>query len=66
MAVAVVYNIDEVENILKPKGVSRTSLYRAISTGKLKAIKVGRRYLVSEKALNYFLEGTIYDENSVS
>jgi|GEM_PF-6801587 len=64
--VSVVYNIDEVEKILKPKGITRTSLYRAISTGKLKAIKVGKRYLISEKALNYFLEGTLYYENDVS
>lgn len=57
MAISVVYNIDEVEIILKPKGITKTSLYRAISLGKLKAIKVGKRYLISEKALNYFLEG---------
>lgn len=57
MAIAVVYNIDEVESILKPKGITKTSLYRAISLGKLKAIKVGKRYLISERALNYFLEG---------
>ena len=59
MAISVIYNIDEVESILKPKGITKTSIYRAISLGKLKAIKVGKRYLISEKALNYFLEGKL-------
>lgn len=62
MAVSVVYNVDEVENILKSKGITKTSLYRAISLGNLKAIKVGKRYLISEKALNYFLEGNANEE----
>lgn len=57
MAISVVYNIEEIESILKPKGITKTSIYRAISLGKLKAIKVGKRYVISEKALNYFLEG---------
>ncbi|MDP4146176.1 MAG: helix-turn-helix domain-containing protein [Bacillota bacterium] len=55
--VSTIYNIDELEEILGPKGVTRTSLYRAIALGRLKAIKVGKRYLISEKALNCFLEG---------
>jgi len=59
VAISVIYNIDEVESILKPKGITKTSIYRAISLGKLKAIKVGKRYLISEKALNYFLEGKL-------
>lgn len=56
MVVSMVYNIDEVEKILKPKGITRTSLYRAISTGNLKAIKVGKRFLVSETSLNIWLD----------
>lgn len=58
MGVSIVYNMDELEAMLKPKGITKTSLYRAIALGKLKAIKVGKRYLISERALNYFLEGS--------
>lgn len=65
MAVSIVYNIEEVETILKPKGISKTSLYRSIKSGKLKAIKLGKRYIVSEKALNYFLEGNSYIESEI-
>ncbi|MGH4117190.1 helix-turn-helix domain-containing protein [Clostridium sp.] len=57
VAISIIYNIDEIESILKPKGITKTSLYRAIALGKLKAIKIGKRYLVSELALNRFLEG---------
>ena len=57
MAVINVHNVDEVVNLLKHTGITKTSIYRAISLGKLKAIKVGKRYLVSELALNHFLEG---------
>ena len=59
MAISIIYNIDEIESILKPKGITKTSLYRAIALGKLKAIKIGKRYLVSELALNHFLEGKL-------
>lgn len=59
--ITTIYNVDEIEHILSPKGISKTSIYRAIATKQLKAIKVGKRYLVSEKALNCFLEGDSYD-----
>jgi excisionase family DNA binding protein len=61
MAVVTVYNLDDVLEILKPTGISKTSRYRAVATKKLKAVKVGKRYLVSEKALNDFLEGNCYE-----
>lgn len=61
MAVTTVYNIEQVVDILKPLGLSRTSIYRAINLRELKAVKVGRRYIVSEKALNEFLEGNKYE-----
>jgi len=59
------YNIDEIEKQLAPKGITKTSIYRAISTGKLKAVKIGKRWIISEKALNYFLEGNSYIETEV-
>lgn len=55
--ITTIYNVDEVENILKSKGISKTSIYRAIELGQLKAIKIGKRYIISERALNSFLEG---------
>lgn len=57
MSVTIVYNMDDVVNLLKHTGISRTSIYRAIASKKLKAVKVGKRFLISEKALNEFLEG---------
>ena len=61
MAVVTVYNLDDVLEMIKHTGISKTSLYRAVATKKLKAVKVGKRYLVSEKALNDFLEGNFYE-----
>jgi excisionase family DNA binding protein len=58
MAVVTVYNLDDVLELIKHTGISKTSLYRAVATKKLKAVKIGKRYLVSEKALNEFLEGS--------
>jgi excisionase family DNA binding protein len=57
MAIVTIYNVDEVVTMLKPKGISKTSIYRAMATGKLKSVKVGKRYLISEEALNNFLNG---------
>ena len=60
--VTTIYNVDEIEHILQPKGITKTSIYRAIETKRLKAVKVGKRYIISEKALNCFLEGNSYDD----
>ncbi len=55
--ITTIYNIDELEEYLKPKGITRTSIYRAIALGKLRAIRIGKRYIVSENSLNLYLEG---------
>lgn len=57
MAVVVLYNVDQAFDLLKPLGITKTSLYRAISSGKLKSIKIGKRYVITEIALNEFLQG---------
>lgn len=62
MAVTVIYNIEEVQAILGPKGISKTSIYRLIRLGKIKSVKVGKRLIISENALNEFLEGS-FSEN---
>ena len=46
-----VYTLDEVADILK---VSRRTLYTWISAGKLKAVKIGKYWRVSEQALREF------------
>lgn len=49
------YSVDDVANIL---GVTRRTVYSYISTGGLKAFKVGNRWRVSDIALdNLFLTG---------
>ena len=48
-----VYTLEEVMEILK---VSRRTIYNYIMADQLKAIKVGREWRVTEKALAAFLE----------
>ena len=48
-----VYTLEEVMEILK---VSRRTIYNYIKADQLKAIKVGREWRVTEKALAAFLE----------
>lgn len=57
MAIVTIYTVDEVCALLEGK-VSKTSIYRAISLNQLKAVKVGKRYLINEEALNNFLNGS--------
>lgn len=54
--ITTIYDVNDVYKALQGK-VSKMSIYRNIETGKLKAIKVGKKYIISEKALNNFLEG---------
>ena len=53
-----VYTIEEVVNILK---ISRRTIYNYIKAKQLKAVKIGRAWRVSEKALNDFLENGTED-----
>ena len=56
MAIVKVFTVDEVHNYFKGK-ISKTAIYRAIELKRLKSVKVGKRYLISEQALNDFLSG---------
>ncbi len=49
------YSLTEVESIL---GVSHRTLLRWITDGKIKAVKVGSRWKVSEDTLRTILEAT--------
>lgn len=47
-----VYTLDEVAEVLK---ITRRTLYTYVKAGKLKAVKIGREWRVSEDALQDFL-----------
>ncbi|PYE51989.1 helix-turn-helix domain-containing protein [Deinococcus yavapaiensis] len=47
------YSILEAAEVL---GVSRNSAYRLVGTGALRAVRVGRRYLVPADALRAYLQ----------
>ena len=47
-----IYTLKEVADILK---VTRRSIYNYIKEGKLKAVKIGREWRVTEDALKAFL-----------
>lgn len=49
-----VYTLNEVEELLK---VSLRTLYRYIKDGRLKANKIGNKWIVTEQSLKDFIEG---------
>lgn len=53
MAAIRVYTLDEVAEVLK---ITRRTLYTYVKEGKLKAVKIGREWRVSENALQAFIE----------
>lgn len=53
MAETKVYTLEELTAILK---VTRRSIYNYIKADQLKAIKIGREWRVTQKALDAFLE----------
>ncbi len=55
-----VYTLDEIEVLLK---VSLRTLYRYIKNGRLKANKIGNKWIVTEQALKDFIEGKTDKEN---
>lgn len=48
-----VYTLDEIADILK---LTKRSLYTYVKNGKLKAVKVGKHWRVSEENFKDFLE----------
>lgn len=57
-----VYTIEEVTSILK---VTRRTIYNYIKSGKLKAVKIGKEWRVTQDMLEAFLSvGTIAGEGS--
>lgn len=59
--VSKVYLVEEVVKVLEGK-IPKTAVYRMIASKKLKATKIGKRWLITEENLNKFLEGGIGDD----
>lgn len=53
-----VYNLKEIEEILD---VSLRTLYRYIDSGRLKANKIGNKWIVTEQSLKDFIKGNTSD-----
>lgn len=47
-----VYTLEEISDLIK---ITRRTLYDYVKTGKLKAVKIGRTWRVTEKQLEEFL-----------
>ncbi|AZV58947.1 helix-turn-helix domain-containing protein [Clostridium sp. AWRP] len=62
MAIVKVYTVDEVHDYFEGK-ISKTAIYRAIELKRLKSVRVGKRYLISENAINDFLSGNGENED---
>ena len=43
-------------------GVSRIAVYKQVKAGKIKAIRIGRNYVIDEKAVNAVLKTKVSDE----
>ena len=57
-----VYSLDEVAEILQ---LTKRTLYSYVKDGKLKAIKVGKSWRVTEESLRDFLERGTKSESSL-
>jgi excisionase family DNA binding protein len=47
--------LNSIPKVVERTGLGRTTLYREIKLGRLRAVKVGARTLVSEEALNDYV-----------
>lgn len=47
-----IYTLEEISDLIK---ITRRTLYDYVKTGKLKAVKIGRTWRVTEKQLEEFL-----------
>ncbi len=54
-----IYKPEEVAQIL---GLGRNTIYELLRCGQLRSVKVGRRYLVTQDAINNFLD--VFKNNS--
>lgn len=52
------YNLKEA---IQSTGMNRTSLYRAMAMGHLESFKIGRRRMISARALRAFIENKEQD-----
>lgn len=57
------YNVDEA---IAVTGMNRNALYRAISANQIKTFKVGKRRMVSARALREFIEAREKEASSAA
>ncbi|MDY5786030.1 MULTISPECIES: helix-turn-helix domain-containing protein [unclassified Corynebacterium] len=50
--------VAEVADIMR---VSKMTVYRLVHSGELPAVRVGRSFRVNEKAVNEYLDSSVYD-----
>lgn len=50
--------VAEVADIMR---VSKMTVYRLVHSGELPAVRVGRSFRVNEKAVNEYLDASMYD-----
>lgn len=48
--------LNSIESTMAQLGIGRSKVYELIASGQLRSVKVGRRRLVSEAAINEFVE----------
>lgn len=53
--------VAEVAEIMR---VSKMTVYRLVHSGELPAVRVGRSFRVNEKAVNEYLDSSVYDVDS--
>lgn len=56
------YTAPELANIL---GVSRTTIFKRIKNGQIKAEKVGRNYIIMDKDITSILGGTLTSQDKI-
>lgn len=57
------YSVDDVVRLL---GTNRSAIYKAISSGQLRSFKIGRRRLISRRAIKEYIRTLEEEEASES
>jgi len=55
--VSEVVRLNSVKDIVARTGLSRSTVYQEMDSGRLRSVKVGRRRLITESALIDYIEG---------
>jgi len=52
-----IVRLNSIKDIVARTGLSRSTVYEEMSSGRLRSVKVGRRRLITESALVAYIEG---------